>query len=673
MDMPPNQTPDPYANSDFIEGVGFQFEPRKSYKTEHLLMQRKIALRALRQQHKEDWENRLLPRLDTQLNWRDAIQIKPGRNSLLTEQGRETLLDRYLSRDSGETDPQHMFARVAAAGADDAAHAQRLYDYFSQHWAMPATPVLTNLGTNRGLPISCFINSVEDSLTGIMSTWTESSWMGARGGGVGTYWGYVRELGAPIADNGVTSGMIPFVRVSDSLSVAINQGGVRRGSAACYLDISHPEIEEFLHLRDPSGDYNRRALNLHHGIVITDAFMHAVRNDLEWVLTSPKDGAPRGSHSARQLFSRIVEMRLKTGEPYLLFIDTVNRAMPAHQQQLGLKVTTSNLCSEITLPTGRDHLGKQRSAVCCLASLNLVHWEAYKDNQQFFEDVLRFLDNVLTDFILRAPEPLARAVYSAWRERSVGLGVMGFHTMLQQRSVAFESAVAKAINLQVFKKIREHADTASRNLALERGACPDAEDAGYMERFSCKLAIAPTASISTIAGGVSPCIEPIPANVFNHKTLTGNHAIYNKELKRHLAEAGLDTEETWSSIIENGGSVQHLEELPQATRAIFKTAFEIDPRFLIDFAADRAPFIDQAQSLNLYVEPTIDKFELAMIHYEAWAKGIKSVYYLRSRSIQRAGNLFVAPAAGVEGDNTLAKPMIMPADDERYLSCASCE
>lgn len=647
--------------------------PGRKYPDDKLMLERKIALELLRKQHPEDHGNRLLPRLGPTLDWRTTIRIDYSRNDLLTEQAKETLSDRYLFEDGGETDYQHMFARVACAGADNAEHAQRLYDYFSMHWAMPATPVLTNLGTERGLPISCFLTSVSDSLTGIISTWDENSWMASRGGGIGTYWGNVRSIGEQVAGRGKTSGIIPFVRVMDALTVAISQGTLRRGSAAAYLDNSHPEILEFLGLRDPSGDYNRKALNLHHGVLISDAFMEAVANDLPWQLRSPRDNSIREEISARELFQKLVETRHKTGEPYLVFIDTVNRSMPKHQRDLGLKVTTSNLCSEITLPTGRDHLGKDRSAVCCLTSLNLVYWDLYKDNPVFFEDIIRFLDNTLTDFILRAPESISRAIYSAWRERSVGLGVMGFHTMLQKRDIAFESAIAKGMNLTIFRKIRTEADRVSRILADERGACPDAIDGGAHERFSCKLAIAPTASISTIAGGASACIEPIPYNTYNHKTLTGSHPIYNQELKRHLAQHDLDNPDTWSSIIEHGGSIQHIDALPQRTRDIFKTGPEIDQRWILEFAADRASLIDQAQSINLYAHADADKFDMLMLHFLAWKMGIKSLYYLRSLSIQRAGNLFVSESGGVETDNQRGARTIIALDDSRYAECLACQ
>jgi ribonucleoside-diphosphate reductase alpha chain len=455
---------------------------------------------------------------------RFAVKTDGSRDALLTEFGKETLRDRYLL--PGES-YQDLFARVASAYADDAEHAQRVYDYISRLWFMPATPVLSNGGTGRGLPISCYLNSVSDSLNGIVDTWNENVWLAARGGGIGTYWGNVRGIGEPVGLNGKTSGIIPFVRVMDSLTLAISQGSLRRGSAACYLDISHPEIEEFLEIRKPSGDFNRKALNLHHGVLISDAFMEAVREGAEWTLRSPKDGSERGTVDARALFQKLVETRLATGEPYIIFIDQVNRSMPKHHRELGLKVSTSNLCSEITLPTGRDHLGNDRTAVCCLSSLNLETWDQWNKDKLFIEDVMRFLDNVLTDYIDRAPEEMARAKYSAMRERSVGLGVMGFHSFLQARGLPFEGAMAKSWNLKIFKHISAQVNEASMMLAHERGPCPDAADMGVMERFSCKMAIAPTASISIITGGTSACIEPIPANIYTHKTLSGSFSIKN--------------------------------------------------------------------------------------------------------------------------------------------------
>ena len=594
------------------------------------------------------------------------VVTDPSRDALLTEFGKDTLNDRYLL--PGES-YQDRFARVAAAYADDQAHAQRVYDYISRLWFMPATPVLSNGGTGRGLPISCYLNSVDDSLEGIVNTWNENVWLASRGGGIGTYWGSVRGIGEPVGLNGKTSGIIPFVRVMDSLTLAISQGSLRRGSAACYLDVSHPEIEEFLEIRKPSGDFNRKALNLHHGVLLTDEFMEAVRDGSDFNLRSPKDQSIRGTVNARALFQKLVETRLATGEPYIVFNDTVNRMMPKHHRDLGLKVSTSNLCSEITLPTGRDHLGNDRTAVCCLSSMNLETWDEWKDEKLFAEDIMRFLDNVLQDYIDRAPPEMARAKYSAMRERSVGLGVMGFHSFLQARGIPFEGAMAKSWNLRMFKHIKSQVDEASMQLAIERGPCPDAADQGVMERFSCKMAIAPTASISIICGGTSACIEPIPANIYTHKTLSGSFSIKNPYLEKLLVEKAKDSTNVWNSILEHGGSVQHLDFLSQEEKDTFKTSFEIDQRWLLELAADRTPYIDQAQSLNLFIPADVEKWDLLMLHFRAWELGIKSLYYLRSKSVQRAGF-----AGGVEADNTIDAPKFeLAGGSTDYDECLACQ
>jgi ribonucleoside-diphosphate reductase alpha chain len=596
---------------------------------------------------------------------RFVVVTDSSRDALLTEFGKDTLNDRYLL--PGES-YQDLFARVAAAYSDDAAHAQRVYDYISKLWFMPATPILSNGGTGRGLPISCYLNSVDDSLEGIVNTWNENVWLASRGGGIGTYWGNVRGIGEPVGLNGKTSGIIPFVRVMDSLTLAISQGSLRRGSAACYLDVSHPEIEEFLEVRNTTGDFNRKALNLHHGVLITDAFMEAVRANDEWNLTSPKDGSVRATVNARSLFQKIVETRLRTGEPYIVFNDTVNRLMPKHHRDLGLKVSTSNLCSEITLPTGVDHLGNDRTAVCCLSSMNLETWDEWKDEPMFAEDIMRFLDNVLQDYIDRAPPEMARAKYSAMRERSVGLGVMGFHSFLQARGIPFEGAMAKSWNLRMFKHINAQVNEASMMLAQERGPCPDAADQGVMERFSCKMAIAPTASISIICGGTSACIEPIPANIYTHKTLSGSFSIKNPYLEKLLVAKAKDSSAVWNSILEKGGSVQHLDFLTPEEKDTFKTSFEIDQRWLLELAADRTPYIDQAQSLNLFIPADVEKWDLLMLHFRAWELGIKSLYYLRSKSVQRAGF-----AGGVEADNTIDAPKFEIGETTDYDECLACQ
>ncbi len=562
-----------------------------------------------------------------------CVELDHRRDTMLTDFGRTTLEDRYLL--PGEN-YQHMFARVACAYADDSNHAQRLYDYMSQLWFMPATPVLSNGGTKRGLPISCFLNEAKDSLEGIMRLWNENVWLASKGGGIGSYWGNLRSIGEKIGENGKTSGVVPFIRVMDSMTLAISQGSLRRGSAAVYLPIEHPEIEEFIEMRRPTGgDHNRRTPNLHHGILISDAFMRAVENDEEWPLLSPRDQHVVSRISARMLWIRILTARVETGEPYIVFIDHVNAQAPEHQKLAGLRIKTSNLCSEITLPTGLDRFQKNRTAVCCLSSVNLENFSIWETEPHFIEDIMRFLDNVLQDFIERAPSDFADAIYSATRERSVGLGVMGFHSFLQSKMIPVEGVMASVWNKKIFKHLRKHADLASKKLAEERGACPDAHDYNIKERFSNKLAIAPTASISIICGGTSPGIEPIAANAYTHKTLSGSFAVRNPYLVSLLEQKGQNNEQTWLSIDDQHGSVQHLDFLSEHEKHVFKTAFELDQQWLIEHAADRAPSICQAQSLNIFLPGDVHKRTLHQLHMRAWKKGVKSLYYCRSMSIQR--------------------------------------
>ena len=596
---------------------------------------------------------------------RPSVKIDSSRDALLTEFGKATLTDRYLM--PGET-YQSLFARVASFYGDDEAHAQRLYDYISKLWFMPSTPVLSNGGTNRGLPISCFLNEANDSLSDIVDLWNENVWLAARGGGIGSYWGNLRSIGEKVGQNGKTSGIVPFIRVMDSLTLAISQGSLRRGSAAVYLPVDHPEIEEFIEIRRPTGgDPNRKALNLHHGILISDAFMRAVENDEDWALRSPKDNSVQASVKARDLWIRMLTARIETGEPYMIFRDTVNNQRPEHQKLLNLEIKTSNLCAEITLPTGEDHLGENRTAVCCLSSVNVEKFEDWQDDPNFLPDVMRFLDNVLEDFIQRAPDSMAKAKYAAMRERSVGLGVMGFHSYLQANMIPWESVMAKVWNNRIFSHIKEQVDHASRVLAEERGACPDAAECGMQERFSNKTAIAPTASISIICGGASPGIEPIAGNSFTHKTLSGSFNVRNRHLAKLLDEKGRNDDDTWSSIVTSGGSVMHLDFLTDEEKAVFKTAFEIDQRWLIEFAGDRAPLIDQAQSLNVFLPADIHKRDLHQIHYQAWKRGVKSLYYCRSLSIQRAERSDSEKPTAQDAAKTVAVSTI------DYEECASCQ
>ena len=596
-----------------------------------------------------------------------TIKIDRSKDSKLTDFGKATLVDRYLNE--GES-YQDLFARVASTYADDNLHGQRIYNYMSNLWFMPSTPVLSNAGTERGLPISCFLNEASDSLNGIVDLWSENVWLAAKGGGIGSYWGNLRSIGEQVGRVGKTSGIMPFIKVMDSLTLAISQGSLRRGSAACYLPIDHPEIEEFIEMRRPTGgDPNRRALNLHHGVLVTDAFMRAVELDEQWALKSPHDGTVQSSMSARNLWIRLLTARVETGEPYIVFIDTVNRMIPQHHKLAGLTVKTSNLCSEITLPTGIDKSGRDRTAVCCLSSLNLETYDEWKDEKTMLEDIMKFLDNVLTDFITRAPESFSDATYAAMRERSVGLGVMGFHSFLQKNSIPIESVMAKVWNNKMFKQIDKEVNAASVKLAEERGPCPDAADYGIMERFSNKTAIAPTASISIICGGASPGIEPVAANSYTHKTLSGSFNVRNKYLKQILAKYEKDTDEVWSSITTNQGSISHLDFLSDLEKDVFKTAFEIDQRWLIDHSADRTPYVSQAQSLNVFLPADVHKKDLHQIHFQAWKKGLKSMYYCRSKSIQRAEviNQTVADAAKNQ-------PAEAPSGEAaNYEECLSCQ
>lgn len=599
------------------------------------------------------------------------ITIDRKRDALLTSFGKAVLKDRYLLE--GE-DFQDLFARVASYYADNVEHAQQLYDYISKLWFMPATPILSNGGTDRGLPVSCFLNETDDSLEGIVDLWTENVWLASRGGGIGSYWGNVRSINEIISGKGNSSGIIPFIKVVDSMTLAISQGSIRRGSAAIYLPIDHPEIEEFIDLRRPTGgDTNRKALNIHHGIAVTDEFMRAVENDQDFSLISPATKQVISKVRARDLWVKLLTTRIETGEPYILFIDTVNKYIPEYHKKLGLRVKTSNLCSEITLPTGIDHLGKDRTAVCCLSSVNLEYFDNWKDDLGFIPAIMRFLDNVLQDFIEKAPSTMERAKYSAMRERSVGLGVMGFHSFLQSKEVPMESVMAKVWNNQIFEYIHREVNRASVMISDERGSCPDATEVGSKERFSNKTAIAPTASISIIAGNSSPGIEPFAANSFTQKTLSGSFNVRNKYLEALLNIKGFNTQQVWSSIATHEGSVKHLTFLSDHEKDVFKTAHEIDQNWLIDLAADRTPYISQSQSLNIFLPGDVSKMYLNNIHFKAWKKGVKSLYYCRSTSIQRADKVShdvkKVDFQDIERDNKKKREETSSIYDE----CLSCQ
>ena len=579
----------------------------------------------------------------------NEIVIDLGRDARLTPQALETLKDRYLV--GNETSPQQAFARAAAAFADDVAHGQRIYDYVSRGWFMFATPLLSNGGTERGLPISCFLNYMADSREGINQHYEETSWLSSLGGGVG---GYIAVRGAePTSKGSASSGGIPFVCVIDRYMLAFSQGKTRRGSYAAYLDISHPDIDEFLELRKPSGgDANRKALNLHHAVNITDEFMAACIADADWHLVSPKTGKTVKTVSARGLMRKIVDTRHQTGEPFILFKDTANRAMPAPLKAKGLKIHHSNLCTEIMLPTAQD-----RTAVCCLSSVNLALYDEWKDHPTFIEDLMRMLDNTLTVFIQQAPKELWRAVKSAINERSVGLGAMGLHTYLQNKGIAWGSDLARGYNVMMFEHLQKKTNAASIKLGAERGEAPDMEGTG--ERFSHKMAVAPNAS-SSIFLNVSPSIEQYPENIFIHKTLSGSHKVKNPALEALLETKGKNTDAVWKDILANDGSVQHLDFLSAMEKLVFLTAFETNQLLSVEMNNDRTPFVDQGISFNLSVPAEVDAEYMLELHFAAWAGGSKSMYYVRSKAPNKAENM----------NNKVEQfELVVPQDE----GCVACE
>ena len=585
------------------------------------------------------------------------INIDYRKDKLLTEFSLKTLEDRYLVGD--EKSPQEGFARAAQAFADDDAHAQRLYDYASNLWFMFATPVLSNGGTQRGLPISCFLNYVDDSREGITGHYTENAYLSSFGGGIGGTWSDVRAQGTKTSKGSESTGVMPFVKVVDSEMLAFSQGVTRRGSYAAYLHMSHPEVEEFLDMRKPTGgDTNRKCLNLHHGVVIPDKFMEIIHKatkepgfDDSWELIDPHSGEVKKVVSARTLWVKLLQNRMETGEPYLMFEDAVNADLPQFQKNKGLRVHHSNLCSEITLATNDE-----RTAVCCLSSVNLEYYDEWKKVPAFIPDLIRMLDNVLESFIQNAPQQLERAKFSALRERSLGLGAMGFHAYLQKNGISFESPLASAINYEMFDSIKSQAQNTTEQLAVERGACPD--DDSCSVRNTHLLAIAPNASSSIICGNTSPSIEPFRANAYTQKTKSGSYLQKNKFLEEVLEKYEQNNESTWKSIVTNKGSVQHLEFLSEEEKEVFKTAVEINQSWVIEHAAQRQEFICQSQSVNLFFPPDVNKGELHNIHMLAWAKNMKTLYYLRSEAISRADNV----------SNKIKREIIFEQQD-----CLSCE
>lgn len=561
--------------------------------------------------------------------------IDKERDNLLTDFGKTTLKDRYLLPE--EDSPQEAFMRAAKAFSDNDEMAQRIYDYSSKLWFMFSTPILSNGGTKRGMPISCFLNYVGDSREGITGHYTENAWLTSIGGGIGGYWGDVRSDGTSTSGGSQSTGSIPFLHVVDSEIMAFSQGKTRRGSYAAYMDVSHPEVLEFLDIRKPSGgDIHRKCLNLHHGINISNEFMSLIEKciaeptyDDTWNLIDPHTKKTVRTVSARDLWLKILENRVATGEPYMCFIDHINDALPETQKALGLKVRHSNLCTEITLPTAED-----RTAVCCLSSVNLETYDEWKNDKLFISDIVRFLDNVLTSFIENAPEHVFRAKFSATQERSIGLGAMGFHAYLQKCGIPFESALAKAKNLNIFKYIKSEAVAESKRLAVKRGEAPDMEGTGM--RNAHLLAIAPNASSSIICGTTSPSIEPYRANAYVQKTMSGSFLVKNKHLEKLLETKGINNDKTWTSILANRGSVLHLKDLSDYEKDVFKTSIEINQQWIIEHAADRQEFICQGQSLNVFVPADVNIKELHDIHMLAWKKKLKTLYYCRSEAIKRA-------------------------------------
>jgi ribonucleoside-diphosphate reductase alpha chain len=590
-----------------------------------------------------------------------GIKIEPNRDLLLSEAGITRLKESYM-RDE-EISPQERFAFVSKTFATDENHAQRLYDYSSKHWLSYSTPILSYGKSSKGLPISCYLNYIDDTAEGLVDTLSETNWLSMLGGGVGIGFG-IRSAGDK------STGVLPHLKLYDASSLAYRQGKTRRGSYAAYLDISHPDIIPFLEMRKPTGDQNLRCLNMHHGINITNDFMQIIENcmrdpnfDDTWELKDPFSGQVLDAVPAKELWQRILEMRMQTGEPYMHFIDTSNEHLPQFLKDKGLKIHQSNLCSEIILPTNAD-----RTAVCCLSSLNIEYFDEWSRNGRFIRDVAEMLDNVLQVFINKAPDHVKRAKYSAMRERSIGVGALGFHAYLQSKQIPFEGVMAKSLNTKVFRHISNRLYKANIELGSERGEAPDAVGTG--RRFSHVTAIAPNASSSIIMGNTSPSIEPFRANAYRQDTLSGSHFAKNKYLDKLIKEKceenpKLHYEDIWSSIISNDGSCQHLSFIDDHQKDVFKTAMEIDQRWVIENAADRQKFIDQAQSLNLFFRPTSNIKYLHAVHFLAWKSGLKTLYYCRSDKVGKADKI----SNKIERKIIQELDMTAVADGDDCLAC----
>ena len=565
-----------------------------------------------------------------------GITIDLGYDNNLTDFSKKLLKDYYMQ--DHEESPQESFARAAVAfsfnkeeNRTDIELAQRIYDYAAKGWFMFSSPILSNAPTpgetELGLPISCFLTYVDDSLEGLISHSDELRWMSVKGGGVGGHWSSIRS------NSNISPGPIPFLKTVDSDMTAYRQGKTRKGSYAAYMDVSHPDIVEFLSIRLPTGgDVNRKCFNINNAVNVTDEFMEAVSKGEEWNLTDPNDGSVRDTVDARELWQRILKIRFRTGEPYINFIDEANKHLPQFQKDLGLKIYGSNLCNEIHLATAPD-----RSAVCCLSSLNVEKFDEW-ENTTIVEDLIEYLDNVLQFFIDNAPLHLSRAIKSAQLERSLGLGAMGFHSYLQSKNIPFESGIAKAANMNIFSLIKEKAKQKTIELAKLKGECPDAQ--GYGVRNSHLLAIAPNANSSIIAG-TSPSIEPWKSNAYTHRTRVGSYLVKNPHLEKVLLEYSKDIPDVkkndwisaqWKSIILAEGSVQHLDYMSDWHKQVFKTAFELDQRWIVDHAGDRQEFVCQGQSVNLFFPAGTEKSYVNAVHLRAWKKKLKGLYYLRTNA-----------------------------------------
>ena len=571
-----------------------------------------------------------------------GIKINLDRDQLFDDLGKRRLAESYMKPD--EESPQHRFAFVSKSFGSNPEHSQRLYEYASKHWLSYATPILSYGKSKNGLPISCFLSYMADSSAGLVDTLSEVNTLSMLGGGVG--------IGVDIRSADDKSvGVMPHLKIYDASCLAYRQGKTRRGSYAAYLRIDHPDVLMFLEMRKPTGDQNIKCLNLHHGIIVTDKFMKIIEQamidptfDDSWELFDQfNPGRIREVVSAKELWQKIIELRMQTGEPYILFIDTANEQMPEFQKNLDLSIAQSNICTEIILPTNEE-----RTAVCCLSSLNLRYYDEFKDNYQFFRDVAEMLDNVLTVFIDNAPSAISRAKYSAMRERAIGVGVLGLHTYLQMNHLPFECAMAKSRNMQIFKNIRLNLDRANEELGQERGNCPDFDEGNTgttkHKRFSHVMAVAPTASTSIIMGNISPSIEPIRANAYRQDTMSGSYLnknpVLNDLIKNKCSEnSKLSYNDIWLDIINNDGSIQHMDIFSEDEKEVFKTAMELDQRWIVDLAADRQQYIDQTQSVNLFFRPDAGIKYIHAVHFMAWKHKIPTLYYCRSDSLRKSDKI----------------------------------